>query len=74
MNYPPEGRGLLARIVKKKNITMTLEEYKKLPFKTDGNGEEILIGDIWGDLNREKRRLIQKELKRDKMPRIENII
>ena len=53
---------------------MTLEEYKKLPFKTDGNGEEITIDDIWSDLNREKRRLIQKELKRDKMPRIENII
>lgn len=53
---------------------MTLEEYKKLPFKTDGNGEEITIGDIWSDLNREKRRLIQKELKRGKIPRIENII
>lgn len=53
---------------------MTLEEYKKLPFKTDGNGEEITIGDIWSDLNREKRRQIQKELKRGKIPRIENII
>ena len=53
---------------------MTLEEYKKLPFKTDGNGDEIIIGDIWPDFNREKRRLIQKELKRGKMPRIEKII
>lgn len=53
---------------------MTLDEYKKLPFKTDGNCEEILIEEVWHKLNREKRRIIQKELKKGEIPKIENFI
>lgn len=49
---------------------MTLEEYKQQPFKTDGNGNEIPISEVWDDLSRQSRREIARMLKKGKKPDI----
>lgn len=47
---------------------MTIEEYKCIPFKSDGEGHDILIGDEWDSLNRKQRRFIQTQLKKGIIP------
>lgn len=47
---------------------MTIEEYKAQPFKTNGEGEEIYISDIWKELGRRKRREIERLVKKGKNP------
>ena len=49
---------------------MTLEEYLEKPFKTDGQGNDVLISDVWGFLTRKERREIQRLLKEGKEPDI----
>lgn len=49
---------------------MTLDEYLQLPFKTDGEGNDILIKDIFVSISRRIRRKIQRELKKGKIPDI----
>lgn len=53
---------------------MTIEEYKKLPFKTDENSKEILIEEEWNNISRRKRRFILKELKKGKVPNFIDIL
>lgn len=38
---------------------MTIEEYKAQVFKYDGNGP-VTIGDIWGEIPRAGRRMIER--------------
>ena len=47
---------------------MTIEEYKSQPFKTNGDGEELLIADIWDELGRRNRREIERLVKKGKNP------
>lgn len=47
---------------------MTKEEYLKTPFKTDGEGKQVLVEDAWYDIPRKTRRLIERELKKGKIP------
>lgn len=46
---------------------MKVEEYKRMPFKSDGE-RDILIGEVWDELPRRKRRYIQIQLKKGKIP------
>jgi len=55
-----------------KRKIMTLEEYLQRPFKTDGNGDEVLISDLWPHLTRLKRREIERKLKKGIVPDIQN--
>jgi len=47
---------------------MTIEEYKKLPFKYDGEGKPVLVEEEWSSLSRRVRRFIERELKKGKVP------
>ena len=47
---------------------MTIEEYKSQPFKTNGDGEELLIADIWNELGRHNRREIERLVNKGKNP------
>ena len=49
---------------------MTLEEYKSQPFKTNGEGEVILISDVWMEIGRHNRREIERLVKKGKNPDI----
>lgn len=43
---------------------MTLEEYKQLPFKTDGDGKDVKIEEAWYEITRKQRRKIERELRK----------
>ena len=49
---------------------MTIEEYKKQPFKFDGNCKPVPIEDIWKDIPRATRREIERLVKKGKNPNI----
>ena len=39
---------------------MTIEEYKAQVFKYDGEAKPVTIGDIWGEIPRVGRRMIER--------------
>ena len=49
---------------------MKLEEYLQQPFKYDGNGNPVPIGEIWYGLSRQTRREIMRELEKGRKPDI----
>lgn len=53
---------------------MTIEEYKKQPFKFDGNCQPVLIEEIWHELPRASRREITKLVKNGIIPNIQHYL
>lgn len=47
---------------------MTLDEYLQQPFKTDGEGNAVIIADEWPRVPRTIRRQVERELKKGKVP------
>ena len=53
---------------------MTFEEWKKLPFKTNGKGEWLTNGDCLYDFPRRIRRKAERLVKKGENPKLQDVI
>jgi len=48
----------------------SIEAYKSQVFKYDGNAQPVTIGEVWNEISRHNRRMIERLVKKGKNPKI----
>jgi hypothetical protein len=51
-----------------------IEAYKEQVFKFDGNAQPITIGEVWNTISRHNRRMIERQVKKGKNPKLEDYL